>query len=210
MEGCFCPDGHTLFNSYTDVCVPTCRKHHLWPGPLTQPCGASGWDILAWPGLLQCQTTCQTGPAPTPFCQRQCGLEPCQVPCSVTPVEFSRGFYSQWEDRGFDWGWGVAKAEKTCPYGLCYQAVNPTTPGDPLFPSLSACVGPDGFPKFVSGSAPSWPPLLKQKEGGRTPTLGWPRDGAGVGHPGVHHAPVTQAAPELVATGGGRGLPWPS
>ncbi|XP_066228758.1 mucin-5B-like isoform X1 [Saccopteryx leptura] len=23
-EGCFCPDGHTLFNSYTDVCVPKC------------------------------------------------------------------------------------------------------------------------------------------------------------------------------------------
>nr|KAF6466521.1 mucin 5B, oligomeric mucus/gel-forming [Rousettus aegyptiacus] len=23
-EGCFCPDGHVLFNSYTDVCVPTC------------------------------------------------------------------------------------------------------------------------------------------------------------------------------------------
>nr|XP_019570271.1 PREDICTED: mucin-5B [Rhinolophus sinicus] len=24
VEGCFCPDGHTLFNSYTDVCVPKC------------------------------------------------------------------------------------------------------------------------------------------------------------------------------------------
>ncbi|XP_058383654.1 mucin-5B [Diceros bicornis minor] len=23
-EGCFCPDGHILFNSYTDVCVPQC------------------------------------------------------------------------------------------------------------------------------------------------------------------------------------------
>ncbi|XP_070420757.1 mucin-5B [Equus przewalskii] len=23
-EGCFCPDGHILFNSYTDICVPQC------------------------------------------------------------------------------------------------------------------------------------------------------------------------------------------
>lgn len=67
VEGCFCPDGHTLFNSHTDVCVPKCRKHHPWPGPLTQPCRASGWDVLAWPGLPQCQTTCHLGPAPTPF-----------------------------------------------------------------------------------------------------------------------------------------------
>lgn len=31
-EGCFCPDGHILFNSHRDICVPECRKHPA-PGP---------------------------------------------------------------------------------------------------------------------------------------------------------------------------------
>lgn len=57
-EGCFCPDGHILFNSYTDVCVPTCRKHRpglgLWPH--------KGDTSLAW----ACPASLSDHPLPPP------------------------------------------------------------------------------------------------------------------------------------------------
>lgn len=62
-EGCFCPDGHVLFNSYTDVCVPTCRKPRQGLGP--QPCrGDASWPR---PGPPPCRATRCPRPAPTPL-----------------------------------------------------------------------------------------------------------------------------------------------
>lgn len=66
-------------------------------------------------------------------------------PLLCDPLQFSRGFCSWWGDRGLGWV-GVAEAERACPCGLCSLLT--------LSPSLPACVGPDGFPKFVSDSAP--------------------------------------------------------
>lgn len=41
-EGCFCPDGQTLFNAHTDVCVPECRKHPALPWGRRRPVSLSG------------------------------------------------------------------------------------------------------------------------------------------------------------------------
>ncbi|KAF6333485.1 hypothetical protein mRhiFer1_008228 [Rhinolophus ferrumequinum] len=46
VEGCFCPDGHTLFNSYTDVCVPKC--------PCVGPDGFPKFPGEQW--VSDCQT----------------------------------------------------------------------------------------------------------------------------------------------------------
>lgn len=175
-EGCFCPDGQTLFNSHTDVCVPECRKHTpaLAPDPVLvrqsggaqagRPCPAS----MSMAASAQCQ----------PVCRQPRGLEP------LVP----RGFHSQGDDRG----WGVARPGRTCPCGLwpLPPAVNPRTPRDPLSPSLPACVGPDGFPKYVSGSAPSRPHLAHLSLGGRALCQGW------CGRLGVH-ASLSQGCSEM-------------
>ncbi|NIG62045.1 mucin-5B [Pontoporia blainvillei] len=51
-EGCFCPDGHILFNSHTDVCVPECRKQpHTWALPSPAERDAEGHGVgTPWPG----------------------------------------------------------------------------------------------------------------------------------------------------------------
>lgn len=69
-EGCFCPDGHILFNSHTDICVPKeCRK----PGPYVGGAGPQGREL--WPGppfLGRSRLDCSHLVPPA----APCGLEP--------------------------------------------------------------------------------------------------------------------------------------
>lgn len=64
-EGCFCPDGHILFNSHRDICVPECCKQPAAGPP--QPWRAGGAPGRADPSWGQ---SCPVLPA------AQHGLEP--------------------------------------------------------------------------------------------------------------------------------------
>lgn len=101
-EGCFCPDGQTLFNSHTDVCVPECRKHTL-AGALTQSWrggrGKHRRDIPV-PGLCGARPASMSVAASAqrqPVCQQPLGSKrsrpaPARLPAATRPGALG----SQW------------------------------------------------------------------------------------------------------------------
>uniref|UniRef100_A0AC11CYP1 Uncharacterized protein n=1 Tax=Ovis aries TaxID=9940 RepID=A0AC11CYP1_SHEEP len=82
-EGCFCPDGHILFNSHRDICVPECCKQPAAGPP--QPWRAGGAPGRADPGWGQsCPVlpAAQHGPCACRYSMetqaRQCSCSCCQ------------------------------------------------------------------------------------------------------------------------------------
>lgn len=152
-EGCFCPDGSVLFSSNADVCVPQCRKRPTSPdqpaGGRGRPWGGNPWLEPLQPGLRTLGPGCTHlwTPAPT-----QSGVVRPRTllgPLTLQQLEI----------------W--AKEEAPAGGGEARPAGSPET----LSPSLPACVGPDGFPKFVSlekqgGASPNGGPALPQPLGG--------------------------------------------
>lgn len=136
----------------TSVCPRAVSPARAWapsPAEATRP----GLGLARLPG----------GPPAAPALLQPLCLEPCQAP-SLTP-RVLRGFLFP-VGRQRPWlGWVGAgsglRGHILVACGLCHQATNPQIPSDPPSPFLPACVGPDGFPKFVSVST------LAQAGGGR-------------------------------------------
>lgn len=147
-EGCFCPDGHTLFNKHTNVCVRECGKPATaaLSGAAEHEAEGLGWEGCSLgPPLLGAHTP---SPVSTPG-----------VPCGHDPG-FSRALTPTGR-RGPGQGWGRPGLQGHIPGPVvsALWAWDPSMPSDLHFSSLPACVGPDGFPKSVSVLPPATCPL---------------------------------------------------
>lgn len=190
VEGCFCPDGHTLFNTHTNVCVRECGEHGP-SGPDPRAAAEPEAEGLGWedpsggPSLPGAHS-----PSPVPILRVQCGHN----------IEFSGGFCPQQEEEPW---LGVGRpglqGHVSGPVISAHWVWDPGTPTEPPFFFPSSLCGTRWVSQIRECSAPQLPaPWLEQREGGphlkaacsaRAAPVG-----AGVGHPGVRHIPVPWAA----------------